>query len=232
MWLLIGIVWFIELATCVAQAQGKTPDSTAFSNYNVALKHASNNTCPYLIHGSKKLPVICWVCHFPHGMSQSNRYTYDCCPGYERSTMVNNKCVQMEVTWKPIIQYLRDRGYVKAAQALNTNTGIEDLATSLANSVYTVFVPQEDNDLDDADPSYSGRDNAARMLVAAGRHYSYGFTNGRKIRNEHSTDLKITTYSNGLVFIECKMLLSVDHETTNGLVHYTDGVSSIPCFVE
>lgn len=84
---------------------------------------------------------------FPYNCHPSNQYEYDCCPGFERSSLLNDKCVQMETTWKPIVRYLRERGNVQTASALFGNTGLPDLSQDPAQFVYTVFVPKEDGDI-------------------------------------------------------------------------------------
>ncbi|TGZ61281.1 hypothetical protein CRM22_008075 [Opisthorchis felineus] len=201
----------------------RPPDPRNFQTFDTAQKRSGENMCPYIIKGSKKLPVICWMCHFPHGMRPDNRYVYDCCPGYSKSDIIPNQCVQRDSTWKDLIRYLEDNGNSNTARALKENTAIQDLQAEPSQKVYTVFVPQNDEDIKNAELDYTGRDNSARNLVAQGRHYSPSFINGAKIPNENSVDLKITSYSSGLTFVECRMLMSADHETTNGLIHYTDG---------
>ncbi|VDP70159.1 unnamed protein product [Echinostoma caproni] len=128
-----------------------------------------------------------------------NRYEYDCCPGFERSDLVDNKCVQMETTWKTIVRYLKERGNVETASALADNTDLPDLSQDPAKYVYTVFVPKEDGDIKSPEIDYRSGGNSARNLVTKGRHYARGFTNGRTIANENNSPLKITTYSNGAI---------------------------------
>ncbi|KER19261.1 fasciclin domain protein [Opisthorchis viverrini] len=201
----------------------RPPDPRNFQTFDTAQKRAGENMCPYIVKGSKKLPVICWMCHFPHGLRPDTRYVYDCCPGYSKSDIIPNQCVQRDPTWKDLLTFLEDNGNSNTARALKENTAIQDLQAKPSQKVYTVFVPQNDEDIKNAELDYTGRDNSARTLVAQGRHYSPSFVNGAKIPNENAVDLKITSYSTGLTFVECRMLMSTDHETTNGLIHYTDG---------
>ncbi|CAL8101407.1 unnamed protein product [Calicophoron daubneyi] len=199
--------------------------------YEVARRHAEENICPYLKVGDKLLPVACFTCNFPFSLyfrvrllsRFSDRYVYDCCSGYERNELIKNKCSLRAPTWKTIVKFLKDNGSVLTADALENNTAIADLNKNPAEKVYSVFVPFQDANIQNGEKNYTGLDNSARNLVALGRHYSNTFTNGKKIRNENSVDIKITTYSNGLTFADCRMLMKVDLETTNGLIHYTDG---------
>ncbi|KAF6780302.1 hypothetical protein AHF37_00194 [Paragonimus kellicotti] len=224
------LLWIVILGLGVqvgySQPPNRPPDPKNYENFEVAKRNMADNMCPYLSRDGKQLPVVCWMCTFPYGMHPNNRYVYGCCPGYERSALIDNKCVQMERSWKNIPGYLKDKGNVKTAIALTTNTAIPDLVAETSKMVYTVFVPKEDDDITKGEADYTGRDNSARMLVAKGRYYSNGFRNGQTIKNENSVEMKITfLFQRGmyLVFLECRMFLSLDHETVNGIVHFVDG---------
>ncbi|CAH8561972.1 unnamed protein product [Heterobilharzia americana] len=131
-----------------------------------------DHTCPYLWLKWKQRRTLGWICGsvpFLKTNVPGVEFEYDCCPGYEKTELLDNKCA---------------------------------------------FVDQID---------YISDSDAVGTLVSSGRWYSKEFRNGQKIPTTKGTSIKVTTYSTGLIFLDCKVLLSPDHEASNGLIHHIDG---------
>ncbi|VDD74276.1 unnamed protein product [Mesocestoides corti] len=154
--------------------------------------------------------VLAWICGLVD--AKSKQITYDCCPGYKRTPLVNNECVEKSATYMPIIPTLLDMGKIETADIFQKVEPALDLKTG---KDFTVFVPQTDS----ATQTILERD--IKSLVVDGRHYSGDFANGATIMAKNGYPLKFSTYPNGLVFVECQLLMKPDFETSNGLIHVT-----------
>ncbi|CAH8858041.1 unnamed protein product [Trichobilharzia szidati] len=183
-------------------------------------------TCPYLWMQWKQRRTLGWICGsvpFLQTNVPGIKFEYDCCPGYEKTKFLDNKCAFVDRSWQNIINQLRESKYLQTAQALAKDEKLKDLSASPANGVYTVFVPQHDDDIMSKEMDYVSNTDAVAGMVSSGRWYSKGFRNGQKIPTQKGTFIKVTTYSTGLTFLDCKALLSPDHEASNGLIHQIDG---------
>lgn len=152
-----------------------------------------------------------WICG-PVDKKDS-KIIYDCCPGYRRTPLVNNECVEKNPTYMPIISTLQDMKMDEAADILQK---IEPELDKNGKD-FTVFAPEEDNSIQNI------KENEALNLIVPGRHYSGYFKSGTDILTKTGYPVKITTYNNGLVFVECQLLTKPDFETSNGVIHFTSG---------
>ncbi|EUB63684.1 Transforming growth factor-beta-induced protein ig-h3 [Echinococcus granulosus] len=170
------------------------------------------NLCAY-----KEVPqpsgenLMAWICGPVDGKNAIIKY--DCCPGYKRTPIVNNECVEKNPTYMPIIPTLAEMNKVETADILHK----VESALDKDGRDFTVFVPEQDSSLQ----TVLERDIS--NLIIDGRHYSGEFTNGANIVTESGYPLKVSTYRNGLVFVECQLLTKPDYETSNGLIHVTGG---------
>ncbi|CAH8591294.1 unnamed protein product [Heterobilharzia americana] len=184
-----------------------------------------DHTCPYLWLKWKQRRTLGWICGsvpFLKTNVPGVEFEYDCCPGYEKTELLDNKCAFVDRSWQTITNQLRERKYLQTAQTLSKDK-LQDLSASPAKGVYTVFVPQHDDDIISKEIDYISDSDAVGTLVSSGRWYSKEFRNGQKIPTTKGTSIKVTTYSTGLIFLDCKVLLSPDHEASNGLIHHIDG---------
>lgn len=77
---------------------------------------------------------------FNSGFWIFRKIKYDCCPGYKRTPIVNNECVEKNPTYDPIIQTLAEMKKVETADILHK---IEP-ALDKDGRDFTVFVPEQD----------------------------------------------------------------------------------------
>ncbi|KAL5971640.1 Transforming growth factor-beta-induced protein ig-h3 [Taenia solium] len=170
------------------------------------------NRCAYKLvpqPGGEK--VMAWICGPVDGKNAEIKY--DCCPGYKRTPIVNNECVEKDPTYMPIIPTLAEMSKTETADILHK---IEP-ALDKDGRDFTVFVPEQDTS------SQTIREPDISNLIVDGRHYSGEFTSGANIVTQSGYPLKVSTYRNGLVFVECQLLTKPDYETSNGLIHVTGG---------
>lgn len=161
--------------------------------------------------GGKK--TLAWTCGLPN--EGNSGIQYDCCPGFKRSAIINNECVEVDRTYLPIVPTLELMGKNKTANTLALAE--PDLAMDDQNKDFTVFVPDKDGSLPNSSP------DAAKSIIADGRHYAQDFKDGTNIPVKNGPPLKVSTYPNNLVFIECQLLRKPDFETSNGLIHFMSG---------
>ncbi|CAH8562400.1 unnamed protein product [Schistosoma mattheei] len=183
-------------------------------------------TCPYLWMHWKQRRTFGWICgsvSYLQTKVPGVKFENDCCPGYEKTELLDNKCAFIDRSWQTIIDQLRDQKSLQIAQTLTNGNNLQDLSLNSTKNVYTVFVPQHDDDITSKELDYISDTNAVGAMVSPGRWYSKEFHNGQKIPTTKGTNIKVTTYSNGLTFLDCKALLSPDHEASNGLIHRIDG---------
>ncbi|CAH8597809.1 unnamed protein product [Schistosoma haematobium] len=183
-------------------------------------------TCPYLWMNWKQRRTFGWICgsvSYLQTKVPGVKFENDCCPGYEKTELLDNKCAFIDRSWQTIIDQLRDQKSLQIAQTLTNGNNLQDLSSNSTKNVYTVFVPQHDDDITSKELDYISDTNAVGAMVSPGRWYSKEFHNGQKIPTTKGTNIKVTTYSNGLTFLDCKALLSPDHEASNGLIHRIDG---------
>uniref|UniRef100_A0A3Q0KT37 Transforming growth factor-beta-induced protein ig-h3 n=1 Tax=Schistosoma mansoni TaxID=6183 RepID=A0A3Q0KT37_SCHMA len=183
-------------------------------------------TCPYLWMQWKQKRTLGWICgsvSYLQTKVPGVKFENDCCPGYEKIELLDNKCAFIDRSWQPIIDQLRDQKSLQIAQSLSKGNNLQDLSSNSTKNVYTVFVPQQDDDIVSKEIDYVSDTDAVGTMVSSGRWYSKEFHNGQKIPTTKGTNIKVTTYSNGLTFLDCKALLSPDHEASNGLIHRIDG---------
>nr|AHH45016.1 fasciclin-3 [Taenia solium] len=154
---------------------------------------------------------MAWICGPVDGKNAEIKY--DCCPGYKRTPIVNNECVEKDPTYMPIIPTLAEMSKTETADILHK---IEP-ALDKDGRDFTVFVPEQDTS------SQTIREPDIGNLIVDGRHYSGEFTSGANIVTQSGYPLKVSTYRNGLVFVECQLLTKPGYETSNGLIHVTGG---------
>ncbi|BHF60286.1 hypothetical protein SprV_0100325000 [Sparganum proliferum] len=178
------------------------------------------NECAYVeVEEGNGKKTLAWTCGLP-AEEKSGRVKYDCCPGFKRSDIIDNKCVEVDRTYVPIVPTLEFMDKNQTASALES---IEpDLAEDGKNKDFTVFVPDEDGSLPNSSP------DAIKSIIADGRQYARNFKDGTNIPVRHGPPLKVSAYPNNLVFIECQLLRKPDLETSNGLIHFTSGPVESP----
>ncbi|KAL5111793.1 Transforming growth factor-beta-induced protein ig-h3 [Taenia crassiceps] len=155
--------------------------------------------------------VMAWICGLVD--EKNAKIKYDCCPGYKRTPIVNNECVEKIPTYMPIIPTLAEMNKVETADILHK----VEPALDEDGRDFTVFVPEQDAS------SQTVREPDISNLIVKGRHYSGEFTSGTNIITQSGYPLKVSTYRNGLVMVECQLLTKPDYETSNGLIHVTRG---------
>ncbi|VDM31293.1 unnamed protein product [Hydatigera taeniaeformis] len=172
----------------------------------------SVNLCAYkMVTQPGGESVKAWICGPVDG--KNGKIVYDCCPGYKRTPIVNNECVEKNPTYMPIIPTLAEMNKVETADILHK----VEPALDKDGKDFTVFVPEQDI------ASQTIRESDISNLIIDGRHYSGEFTSGANIITKSGYPLKVSTYRNGLVFVECQLLTRPDYETSNGLIHVTSG---------
>ncbi|VDP23598.1 unnamed protein product [Schistosoma margrebowiei] len=224
-------------------------------------------TCPYLWMHWKQRRTFGWICgSVPYLQTKvpGVKFENDCCPGYEKTELLDNKCAFIDRSWQTIIDQLRDQKSLQIAQTLTNGNNLQDLSS---NSTKNTLAPLG------ADPVVYDTD-AVGAMVSPGRWYSKEFHNGQKIpttkevnkrvkrsirvgKRKYVEDLASTaekaardgnmkqlynttknfdenycrperpvkSKEGKLTFLDCKALLSPDHEASNGLIHRIDGSS-------
>ncbi|XP_018652496.1 hypothetical protein Smp_170630 [Schistosoma mansoni] len=157
-------------------------------------------TCPYLWMQWKQKRTLGWICgsvSYLQTKVPGVKFENDCCPGYEKIELLDNKCAFIDRSWQPIIDQLRDQKSLQIAQSLSKGNNLQDLSSNSTKNVYTVFVPQQDDDIVSKEIDYVSDTDAVGTMVSSGRWYSKEFHNGQKIPTTKGTNIKVTTYSNG-----------------------------------
>ncbi|KAM7541397.1 hypothetical protein Aperf_G00000029440 [Anoplocephala perfoliata] len=170
------------------------------------------NQCAFKeVKGDSGSNYMAWICG-PVDENDS-KVKYDCCPGYKKSPIVNNECVERTPTYKKIYPTLVDMEKVETADIL------EKVEPSLNKNGkdFTVFVPEQDSSLQKV------KEEDISNLLVPGRYNSGDFKSGTDIPTIKGYPLKISSYRNGLVFVECQLLTKPGFETTNGIIHVTSG---------
>ncbi|VDP70321.1 unnamed protein product [Schistosoma mattheei] len=158
-------------------------------------------TCPYLWMHWKQRRTFGWICgsvSYLQTKVPGVKFENDCCPGYEKTELLDNKCAFIDRSWQTIIDQLRDQKSLQIAQTLTNGNNLQDLSLNSTKNVYTVFVPQHDDDITSKELDYISDTNAVGAMVSPGRWYSKEFHNGQKIPTTKGTNIKVTTYSNGV----------------------------------
>ncbi|VDO14599.1 unnamed protein product [Rodentolepis nana] len=183
-----------------------------YNQKNYGLLFKGTNMCAYKnVQNDAGVVSKAWICGPVDG--KDSKITYDCCPGYKRTSLVNDECVEKTPTYMPIISTLQDM------KRDETTDVLQQLESELDKNGkdFTVFAPEEDYSI-----QYI-KENDALNLIVPGRYYSGYFKSGTDILTKTGYPLKITTYNNGLVFVECQLLTKPDFETSNGIIHFTSG---------
>ncbi|KAH8872724.1 Gynecophoral canal protein [Schistosoma japonicum] len=183
-------------------------------------------TCPYLWMNWKQRRTLGWICgSVPYLQTKvpSVKFENDCCPGYEKIELLDKKCAFIDRSWQTLVEQLREKKQLQLAQSLSKDMKLQDLFSNSTKNVYTLFIPQYDDDMITKEIDYTSESDSVSTMVSSGRWYSKEFRNGQKIPTTKGTNIKVTTYSNGLIFLDCKALLNPDHEASNGLYHQIDG---------
>nr|CDS32016.1 gynecophoral canal protein [Hymenolepis microstoma] len=155
-----------------------------------------------------------WICGPVD--EKDTKVIYDCCPGYKRTPLVNDECVEKNPTYMSIISTLQDMKRDETADVLQQ----QEPELDKNGKDFTVFVPEEDYSI-----QYI-KENDASNLIVPGRYYSGYFKSGTDILTKTGYPFKISTYNSGLVFVECQPLTKPDFETSNGIIHFTSGAIS------
>lgn len=155
-----------------------------------------------------------WICGPVD--EHDSKVIYDCCPGYKRTPLVNDECVEKNPTYMPIISTLQDMKRDETTDVLQQ----QEPELDKNGKDFTIFVPDEDYSI-----QYIKEKDASNLIVR-GRYYSGSFKSGIDILTKTGYPLKISTYNNGLVFVECQLLTKPDFETSNGIIHFTSGLIS------
>ncbi|VDN13971.1 unnamed protein product [Dibothriocephalus latus] len=127
--------------------------------------------------------------NFSHGITLI-RIKYDCCPGFKRSDIINNECVEVDRTYLPIVPTLELMNKNKTANKLALAE--PNLAKDDQNKDFTVFVPDKDGSLPNSSP------DAPKSIIADGRHYAQDFIDGTTIPVKNGLPLKVSTYPNNV----------------------------------
>jgi uncharacterized surface protein with fasciclin (FAS1) repeats len=219
----------VGLLTCgLVDAARELPKVMKFPEVSQRLQEP--NLCAYLGVEGGLLNYNLWTCGAPRKSeycSKPTKVVYDCCPGYLRSEILDGKCGEAQSVWRLIPDYLKTYGQPKFGNLLESVPAAQILSVNDSQEAYTVFAPYDDELLTSGETNFlESRADPHPVLrhVAKGRFYSADMKDGSKLESLHNDkSIKISVYSNNLIFVECRALVKPNLETRNGLVHLLSG---------